>query len=345
MKEVRITLNLEDIQKPLSVSKPSYRLYIDKSKLGSNEHERKNYNLFAIARNNSYVKKFVTNLANDGYFLVKHDNGISVFEKYISAKKFAHNFITNTTIKVHNDLFYTLDDPKITTINPRLLVVFSSVADFSLNASISRRNFFTNFKSIGKYIPSNTYILRISDIGGIVGSFYLNNNFNTKVERNIQDLILFIMKKHSIIKNDVVFYGASKGGTGALYHGIFGGYKSVAVDPIVSDKYHEENYNDPHFTNGTFPANKQEKFSSLIKSSKIPRNTNIIYSKNSPLYSYINSIVRNNDIKQKINYINSTHPKIKDHPDVGPNTIHILTLIINTLFYELGSISTKDIDL
>jgi len=318
------------------------RLVFDKSSIGSTDDEKLKHNVFAIARKNKYVKNLVVELANNGYYLVEHKDGISTFEKFDTAEKFKHN-LTNSNLNIYKDLFYTLDKPSIASTTPRLLVVFSSVADFSLNASISRRNFFINFKSINKYVPSNTYVLRISDIGAVVGSFYLNNNFNKNVEKNVQELLKLIMKGNGIEKKDVVLYGASKGATASLYHALKGGYNSVCVDPIVSDEYHENQYNDPHFTQGTFPLSKQEKFIQLMKEVKIISDVNIIYSINSPIYEYINAIIKDHDMEQKIKYINISHPKIKDHPDVGPNTIDVLTLIINNLFYKLGDVSSKNL--
>ena len=343
MKELHIKLTHANIASLITIEYPTYRLHIDKSTFGKNETEQQNYNLFAIARAHKTVKHLVIDLANNGYYLVAHKNGVSIFEKFITAKKFKHNLI-NKNIQVFNDLYYTLEAPKIKTKKSRLLVVFSSVADFSLNASISRRNFFTNFGGIGKYIPQNTYILRISDIGGIVGSFYMNNNFSNNIESDIQRLLKSILLQNYIEKNDVVLYGASKGGTAALYHGILGDYKAISVDPIVSNEYHEKKYNDPHFTIGTFPDTKQEKFKHLMKHSTIASNINILYSERSPIYNDIIEIIKNNDVEEKINYIHSNHPKIKDHPDVGQNTINILTMIINNLYYELGTIKSKNLD-
>jgi len=343
MKEVHIKLTVKDIQSHITVQYPLYRLHIDKSDLGKSDKEKQNFNLFAVARVNQNVKDLIVDLANNGYFLVEHKNGISIFEKFTTAEKFKHN-LTTSNVQIFHDLFYTLDSPKIETKRPRLLVVFSSVADFSLNASISRRNFFTNFGTIGKYIPQNTYILRISDIGGVVGSFYMNNNFHKNVESNVQNLLKFILLQKNINKNDLVLYGVSKAGTAALYHSILGEYKSISVDPIVSDVYHERKYNDSHFTQGTFPSTKQNKFIDLMRRTTIHSSINILYSQNSPIYLDIITVIKNNDIKDKINYIHTNHPKIKDHPDVGPNTINILTMILNNLYYDFSAISSKKLE-
>lgn len=342
MKELHIKLTSQDIQSPITVEYPLYRLHIDKSELGKSDNEKQNYNLFATARENQNVKDLVVDLANNGYFLVEHKNGISIFEQFITAEKFKHN-LTTSNVQIFNDLFYTLDNPKINTSTPRLLVVFSSVADYALNASIARRNFFTNFGTIGKYIPSNTFILRVSDIGGIVGSFYMNNNFSNNIETDIQRLLKSILVQYNIAKDDVVLYGASKGGTASLYHGILGQYKTISVDPIVSNTYHEKKYNDPHFTIGTFPQTKQEKFSEFIQTHPIKSDINIIYSKRSPIYTDVISIIKNNDINQDIHYIHSNHPNIKDHPDVGKNTINVVTMIINNLYYNFSELSSKNL--
>ena len=343
MNELKITLNESDILSPINLTYPQERLIIDKSSLGGNENEKINYNLIAVARKNLYVKNLVIDLANKGFYLTKHENGISTFEKFTGAENFKKH-IKRENLQFFRDLFYTIETPKVKIKSSRMIIVFSSVADFPYNANIARRNCFINFSSISKYIPSNTYVLRISDIGSIVGSFYMNNNFNDKVEINIQDLIRFVLNKYDISQENLVLYGVSKGATAALYHGILGNYKSIAVDPIVTDEHHEKKYNDSHFTIGTFPETKQKKFVNLLKNKNIPDNINILYSKNSPIYSYINTIIKENDLKKKINYINVYHPNIKDHPDVGPHTINILMLIINNLFYTLGELNSKDID-
>jgi len=347
MDELHIILTEKMLTEPFDFKLPKKRLYIDRSNVGL-LHERE-HNFIGLARHEKYAKEFLIRLASVGFYLVDLSNKNSKFEKFTTATEFKHN-IKVDKFEIYGDaLYYTLDKPKLELNMNRLLVVFSSVADFPYNASIARRNFFTNFPSISKYIPDNTYILRIADIGGVVGSFYMNTEYNREMEKDIQELIEFILISNSILKEDVILYGASKGATGALYHSILGKYKAVAVDPIVSDEYHETVYNDSLFTQGSgnyriYPESKQLKFINLMKRNEISDDINIIYSEQSPIYTDINTIIKDNDMKQKINYINICHPKIKSHPDVGSNTINILMLVLNNIFYNLKVIKSVNID-
>jgi hypothetical protein len=44
-------------------------------------------------------------------------------------------------------------------------------------------------------------------------------------------------------------------------------------------------------------------------------------------------------------FFNSRHPKIKDHPDVGPNTINVAVMLMNMGLYDMGLGKTKSHDL
>ena len=347
IQELKIVLTQEMmLEKKLDFKLPAQTLYIDRSKVG--DLKEREHNLIGFSRREKIVAELIVQLASEGFFLVSSSLGNSRFEKFTIAKKFQSNLKVEN-LQIYNNLYYTLDKPIFKFTKNRLIVIFSSVADLAFNADIAKRNFFVNFATIGKYIPQNTYILRIGDIGGIIGNFYMNTVFSNTIEDNIQGLLKFILESHNINIDDVVLYGGSKGGTGALYHGILGGYKSIAVDPIVSDEYHEQSSGDSHFTQQygeykIYPQTKQEKFTNLMKMNRIFNNINIIYSQQSPVYGAINSVIRENDKENKINYLNVCHPQIKTHPDVAAKTINILMLVMNNLFYDLAEIKSKDID-
>ena len=346
MKELKVVLTEEMLIKTLDFELPTNTLYVDRSRVG--DIKEREHNLIGFSRRERSVTELVVKLATKGFFLVSSINGNSRFEKFTTAKEFKPN-VKVDNLKIYNNLYYTLEKPLLEFTSNRLVVVFSSVADRAFNADIATRNFFTNFGTISKYIPQNCYVLRIADIGGVIGSFYMNTTFSNTIEDDIQGLLKSILESNNIAQEDVVLYGGSKGGTAALYHGILGGYKCIAVDPIVSDKYHEEFSSDSHFTKryGEFkiyPQSKQEKFSSLMRRNKIPENINIIYSQQSPVYEAINSVIRDNDIENKITYLNICHPQIKTHPDVAAKTINILMLVMNNLFYNLADIKSKNID-
>lgn len=346
MEELKIVLTEDNINQKLEFKLPTKTLYIDRSKVG-NINERK-HNLIGFSRREKNITELIVRLSSNGFFLVHSGNGISTFKKFTNAEEFKSN-IKVDNLEIYNNIYYTLEKPILKFGKNRLIVIFSSVADRAFHADISIRNFFSNFGTISKYIPQNSYVLRIADIGGIIGSFYMNTTFSNSIEDDIQGLLKFILESLNINKENMILYGGSKGGTASLYHGILGGYKSIAVDPIVSDEYHEQFSRDSHFTKQygkykVYPQSKQEKFTSLMKMNIIPKNINIIYSQQSPIYGAINHIIRDNDKENKINYLNVCHPMIKTHPDVASKTINILMLVMNNLFYNLADIKSKDID-
>lgn len=304
-------------------------LLIDKSDFGKNDNEKLNHNIYGLARTNAKVKSLVTQLSNFGIFLVAHKDGVSTFYRYKNKELFDSIFLKNGKYRRYGEFYYSLDLPSSSIKPSKLLVVFSSVADLPYNADIERRCFFKNFSTISKYIPYDTIVVRISDIGGVVGNFYLNSNYSNEVESGIQDLLNNLEEITGIKKENTILYGVSKGGTGALYHGLGGGYNFVAVDPIVSDEHHEEKYNDSHFTKGTFPCSKQEKFNKIVLGCE-KSNGYIISSRYSPIFDSLCSINFKNDVA----LIDVQHKNIKDHPDVGPNTINLLMLLINSIFYK-----------
>ncbi|WP_187608313.1 XcbB/CpsF family capsular polysaccharide biosynthesis protein [Caballeronia sp. EK] len=290
-------------------------------------------NIIALAYRNPPLRKKLVELTNKGFYVYKHVGSVSSLLHHSEIPKVWQK-ITEGTLKTFRSLTYGLAAPEITSGPARLVVVFSSMNEDLFNASFSTRYFCGNFPSIQKYLPANTYVLRIADIGSVVGSFYLNTHYSSETERDVQDLIRDICQTHGMsVDRDVVLYGASKGGTAALYHGLIGGMKAVSIDPIVSDDYYLTRWKDTHFTEGTFPVTKQEKFTSTLASTKFVNHINVICSERSPQFRYINEILRASSLANEINFFNSLHPEITDHPHVAPNTINIAVALMNGLFY------------
>lgn len=244
------------IKQPLQgITKQHNVIKIDKSAFGKDANARLNHNLYGLARSYAEAKDVSIQLSKLGYFMVSHENGVSTFYNY-SDKSLYDQILLPKLYTRFKSIYYSIEWPQAGIKPSRVLVIFSSVADLPYNADIERRLIFKNFKTIAKYIPYDTAIVRISDIGGIVGSFYLNNYFSMDLEDSIQTLLKDLGNLTGVGHEDIVLYGVSKGGTGALYHGLVGDYKFAAVDPIVSDDHHERKHNDSHFTIDAFPPQK-----------------------------------------------------------------------------------------
>ncbi|MDZ6890053.1 hypothetical protein U4Y41_23820, partial [Escherichia coli] len=104
----------------------------------------------------------------------------------------------------------------------------------------------------------------------------------------------------------------------------------VAVDPILNDEHYINNKNDLHLIEGVFPQPKEELFKKVIDDYLINYKGNMSYfivSQNSEQYKYIMDII--NPIITYSTVANSINDKIKSHPDVGPQSIHMIVAMIN----------------
>lgn len=317
----------QDIQIDLECSE----VYIDKSSIGKDDNEKSNHNFLAVGRKNQEAKKLIALLANNGFFLTHHKNGISLFKRFDGVDSFKSNF--DRSIQNWNDILYTLETPNQLVGECKLLVVFSSVADFPFNASIGRRMFFNNLPDIQKHIPQNTYVLRIVDLGAVLGSFYLPSKFDPNFDKKVQGLIEKIALENAISHSNIVLYGSSKGGTGALYHGLQLGYKALVVDPIVSDEFYLQFRNDQHFVMDVFPESKDVLFDRMMLShnKNSLENIHLITSSHSEQFEviYNNILLKNDSIK---NYIFS-NPNIKTHLDMEVQAFSFITTMLNNLIY------------
>jgi len=289
-------------------------------------------NFLQLSRIDPRKKYKLIELTNKGFYLVGYKNHISFFQKY-EPQKFLKYMPEKAKTKYN--LIYTIDEPSVKVNESYLLVIFSS---FQITPYLPedpyKRYFLQDYEKASHYIPSNTYILRIADIGGVAGGFYLNTNFDSTIEENVVKLIEYLRKKYQIKKSSTLLLGYSKGATASFFYSVKHRYKSICVDPILSDEYHIKTYNDSHFTQGMFPETKQEKFLHILKQKELHTNIYIVTSEKSQQYLYIVESLKHSKTKKRVNIINSLHPNIKVHPDVGPNTKHIVYMLINGIFYN-----------
>uniref|UniRef100_UPI00260C91C7 XcbB/CpsF family capsular polysaccharide biosynthesis protein n=1 Tax=Corynebacterium stationis TaxID=1705 RepID=UPI00260C91C7 len=131
-----------------------------------------------------------------------------------------------------------------------MLVIFSSMS-FPFNKASLMRYFEQNYSSVHKFVSDGTLVLRVADLDGVVGGFYLPSVNYPDRPSDVRDVIESVRKLFNIDRERVVLYGASKGGTAALHLNLRFGYPAVAVDPVVDDESYEERYDDTHWTTGS----------------------------------------------------------------------------------------------
>ena len=282
--------------------------------------------LLHLARQTPATKAKLVLLANAGFHQYHLRNGVSSLVRHRRIRHLWREVIAGQVQVDDNDIFHTLDRAEGAG-EPRLLVVFSSIAAKIYNPSLMR-HFEKNFASIRKYVPRNTHILRIADFGGVVGSFYLNSLALPQTEARVWARITATAADLKVQPHNIVLYGASKGGTAATFYALRHGLRAVAVDPILSDEHYVKVHRDLHFTQGTFAATKQARFRALIRDSLPPETRlSVICSSRSPQFAYIEPMLIT-PFRDRFAFLNSENPAIKLHPDVGPQTVaHTLAQI------------------
>jgi len=195
-------------------------------------------------------------------------------------KGFYYRFVKRTELKTKypkfKDVHYRIVPPKDNKRywNNRLVVrMFGFVGHYK--TSVFGRNFQHDFPTLKDSIVKNTYILEIGDINLIDGSYYTNTKNYPDFEEQVQDLIRSVAKKYDIVHDNIVLYGPSRGGAGAVLHAALGNYKFLAADPVINDMpwYTDSDF---HFIEGVREVDLTDKISTALVNYKRPKSDAVI---------------------------------------------------------------------
>lgn len=298
--------------------------------------------LLAAAHRNSELKRYVIALTKVGYHVYHVVDGVARFVREDHIPKMWHSVRDGNYQVSDEGLIYKLEEPVAGGPTNNLVVIFSSIGGDIFGNGLSR--YFTmNFKSIQKHLPADTAILRIADIGGAVGSFYLDTQSAPHNSKRVTNLIEAVRHERHLGKESVITYGASKGATGALYQALTNGYRCVCVEPIVNDAYYETAFGDTHFTrDGVFLKSKEEFFNEAMEqhertivhtSAFASSSIVVVYSDQSPQAPYIRETLGGHNTAA-VSLVNFRHPSISDHPDVSPNSLNLISMYLNMMCYR-----------
>lgn len=285
------------------------------------------YNLITLARKNETAYKLYKQLISRDYILYFHDKGVSRFYQ----RKYVNELWQRKDLIKYNELYYTITPPIDRKINKnsekKLLVIFPCMPDDDNydNCLIPKRMFVNFFAGIEKYLVKNVYVMRIMDLNGSHGSHFINTVQYASMERDIQEAINYEKNKLNIDDNNVVLYGASKGGTGALLHGSALDYKVLAVDPIINlSNYNKTDY---HFLKDLRTVDLTEKIGAELKKCYRFEKYLICSPQVKFNYSYAKELGTHSLVRMVV--LNDEH--IKKHADVSKNSVPEQLLILNQL--------------
>lgn len=219
-----------------------------------------------------------------------------------------------------------------------LVVVFSSVAKTRFTQHVER-HVGAPLPSLERSVSGHTAVLRIADMDGVVGGYYLPTTRDPESANHIQRLIKNVASNLGIESEQIVTYGVSKGGTGAFYHGLRLNSHAVAVDPIVTLNRRNTRSTDPYFSSSsiylesfdaTFQKLTARQQGPAIENSEGKVKQVMITSANSKEFSDVMSLAQHS-AKDTIKVIESLEPHIRQHNEVGSNTVPLSLSLINLL--------------
>lgn len=280
-----------------------------------------------LARKNRVVHEYYKELLKNDYILYFHQGTISKFYK----RQFVHELFKRKDLIKYKDVYYTLDHPEGRKINDKvdkkLIVIFTCMPNKEDYDSplMPRRMFPKFFNGIERSLVKHVYTMRIMDLNTSHGSHYISTTNFPTYEEEIQEAILKVQEELGIEKQNIVFYGGSKGGTGVIFHGAAMNVKTLAVDPILSTGGKLE-FNDRRFLKGLRRADLIPDINeNLNKTNEFKKF--VICSENSePYFEVTNTIDQG-----KVTLLNMQDDNIKTHPDVSRNSVPEQLAILNNL--------------
>lgn len=216
-------------------------------------------NIIKLARQLPEIyEQYLDIIRHDFILISHHKDGYSVFMKRTEFHPERVAQYKEMRLQRFDNLLFTLTPPPAKRKSPslpnRLLVLFSHMnggGSYDSSNAIDRL-FVQYFADIQRSLVKNVFVLRVADLNLSHGSYFTNTENFPDYEQQIQKLIQHIMQKYQIDHDNVVLYGGSKGGAGALLHGAIGDYYVVAGDPIIDSGAY--NQRDLHFVKHFKPA-------------------------------------------------------------------------------------------
>lgn len=303
------------------------------------------FSMLKLARKGGDIYDKYIELTRNDYVMISHGRGYSVF---IRRTDYHPERITGyKDVKRYQDLMYTFTSPppkrKSIDLPKRLLVLFSHMNGgngYDSNNAMDRQ-FVQFFSDIQRSLVKNVYVLRLADTNLSHGSYFVNTPNFVNYEELIQELIKKVATYNNISSDDIVLYGGSKGGAGALVHASLGNYHAVAGDPIINAAKYNAN-KDWHFVKNFREANLTDK---IINQAKNNTKKMYVFASDAHPFNYEHSINLSKQSDGLIKIVDlSQDSMIKTHPHITAQSVPEQITLINLLFdgnKMIGNISEE----
>lgn len=243
------------------------------------------------------------------------------------------NFYRSNMKKLHN-IWYTeeINKKRLSGSNKpkRILFYFTPMsAPKWATDNFAEQALPDRFKSLSRSLVKDTLLIRIADVNLTRGSYFMSSVNYPEYEKNIVNFIYAKIKEYNVLKENVVFYGFSRGGLGSLYYGKLLDFQVVSIDPVVDASYFLNNKNDPHFLEGTRKISFVDELNSLDDSKQ--KYSKIVLSNSGTVNQIFENSVEPLNEGSTLKKINLEDTNIRWHGQLANQTVPESLTLINQL--------------
>ena len=287
-------------------------------------------NILNAAWHNTEINDFLIQTAKNDYIL---DGQYGEIYRFIPRKSFYRKNLKEYTTSSNEKIFFSdISDPlRLKSKRVKNIVFFfmgmpGGKTVNNANA-LSRFNphLFDNFT---RSLIKDTVVIRIADVNGVRGGFYVNSCNYSTYEDDLSEFLENMINTYDVDRMNVILHGTSKGGVGALFYGGKHKLKSVSVDPVLDGEWVIKNQNNNHFVDG---------FRNYIN--LVPVINEFLSNNNSETYVIGNHYVENTwKILKKlkgVELIDIDDQTVSTHQKISPNCVPEWLMLINKLLLSL----------
>ncbi|WP_434593475.1 XcbB/CpsF family capsular polysaccharide biosynthesis protein [Brevibacterium sp. 1718] len=274
------------------------------------------------------IRSWLVEMARNGYFVYLSDDRHA---RFCHQDRLRHIWQAHTKgdLSISDEgVFYNLERGDEHVGPEHVVVIFSAIGNEMFTSSLNRY-FVRNYRHLGSAIPRKDWVVRIPDVGGVLGSFYLPTTHDPQNADRIHSLLTEIINRANVAPRNMILVGSSKGATGATYHAHQLGASLVSVDPILSDRYYVEEQKDCHFTEGgVFLESKESVFARLRRQPVDSSSRRFaVTSEHSPQFTKVREFFDSTGTP----ILTCNSPDIRDHPDVAKVTHRVVMSLVTAM--------------
>lgn len=274
----------------------------------------------------------MTSVSNNDYIL---DGNIGKTFRFIRRTVFYRPSLKEWETSSGNKIFYADDLDKIRNKSGKvknIIFFFCGMpgSDYLNSLDAYERMFPRLFKDFTRSLTKDTIVIRIADVNGVRGGFYVNTYNYEQQENDLSEFIYAMIKTYNVSDKNIVFHGTSKGATGALYYAAKHDLNCVAVDPVLDSEDSILNLHNNHFMkdfrieqNLVIPINYFEQLNSRNSTHYVVGN------------HFVNSTWSVIQKLKKVFLFDIDDPTVTTHPAVSPNSVPEWLMLINSLLVDV----------